>query len=185
MLTTLCFQDMIRGLCWKHFLSLSLWQNYRGSLAEFYAGFPKTGYLGDMCYVKLSPNLNLPFAELSRTPKYTCNGSFYVNPLRGPFDPCSYENLIYIYIYTYMICTHIKISSTSTSIPTLSASISKSMFGPTPVELRRLPSPPRPAGAAPTSRASSGGSRPHERDRRRSCLTGLAVLESSKSVSTI
>ena len=38
-----------------------------------YAGFPENGYLDDVCYVKLSRNLNFPFAdiiaELSKTHK--------------------------------------------------------------------------------------------------------------------
>ena len=66
---------------------------YRGALAKFYAGFPKNGYLVDMCYVKLSRNRNFPLAniiaELSRNPKHTCNVRFYINPLHGPSDRCA------------------------------------------------------------------------------------------------
>ena len=86
MLTTLCFQDMGYGLCWKHFLSY-----YHGTIADlprFLAGFLENGYLDHMCYIKLSRNRNFPFAniiaELSRTPTYTCNVRFYINPLQGP-----------------------------------------------------------------------------------------------------
>ena len=72
---------------------------YRGFFAIFYAGFPENGYLDAMCYVKLSRNRNFPFAniiaELSRTPKYTCNVRVYINPLQGPSDCCS---CVYIYI---------------------------------------------------------------------------------------
>ena len=98
LLATLCFQDMGPGLCWKHFLSFLLSRNCRGSFAKFYAGFPEDRYLDDMCYVKLSPNLNFPFAsivaELLRTPEYTCNVRFYINPLQGPSDCCSHMQWI-------------------------------------------------------------------------------------------
>ena len=63
MLTTLCFHDMGHGLCWKHVLSLLLPRNYRGSFAKFYAAFPESGYLDDMCYVKLLRNRNFALRE--------------------------------------------------------------------------------------------------------------------------
>ena len=47
-----------------------------------------------MWYVRLSRNRNFPFAniiaELSRTPKCTCNVRFYINPIKGPLDRCSH-----------------------------------------------------------------------------------------------
>ena len=102
-LATLIFQEWATGLCWKPFLSLLLSRNYRGSFAKFHAGFSENGYLDDMCYVKLLRNRNFPFAnmiaKLSRTPKYTCNVRFYVNPLQGPLDPCSC--IIYVYLWMY------------------------------------------------------------------------------------
>ena len=81
---------------------------YRGTIEDlsriFYVGFPENGYLDDTCCIKLSRNLNFLFAnimaELSRTPRYTCNVRVYVNPLQGPLDRCSH---VCIYICTTMI----------------------------------------------------------------------------------
>ena len=86
MLTTLCFQYMGYGLCWKHVLSLLLSRSYRGSFATIYVGFAGNGYLDDMCCVRLSRNLNVPFAnstaELSRTPNTHAISAFIETPTR-------------------------------------------------------------------------------------------------------
>ena len=87
----LCLLSCVYDQCTYMYLLLS--RNYRGSFAKFYWGFPETGYLDDMCCVKLSRNHNFPFAniiaEFSPTPKFTCNVRFYINPLQGPLDCCS------------------------------------------------------------------------------------------------